>query len=118
MKLDDVTGGNQRKIRVLLSCFKFILFSSILCGFICLYGSGEIIYSSLVFSPATDKFEVVECDLEKPGQIRPALGNSSVVICCIGASEKEIFDITGPYRIDYQATKNLIDAGMKSIPLV
>ncbi|KAL8542846.1 hypothetical protein ACS0TY_003654 [Phlomoides rotata] len=59
---------------------------------------------------ATDKFEVVECDLEKPGQIRPALGNSSAVICCIGASEKEIFDITGPYRIDYQATKNLIDA--------
>lgn len=65
-----------------------------------------------MFSPATDKFEVVECDLEKPGQIRPSLGNSSVVICCIGASEKEIFDITGPYRIDYQATKNLIDAGM------
>ncbi|KAK4437803.1 protein, chloroplastic [Sesamum alatum] len=58
----------------------------------------------------TDKFELVECDLEKPDRIRPALGNSSIVICCIGASEKEIFDITGPYRIDYLATKNLIDA--------
>lgn len=33
-----------------------------------------------------------------------------MVICCIGASEKEIFDVSGPYRIDYQATKNLIDA--------
>lgn len=53
----------------------------------------------------------MECDLEKPDKIRPALGNSSVVICCIGASEKEVFDVTGPYRIDYQATKNLIDAG-------
>ncbi|GER50399.1 NAD(P)-binding Rossmann-fold superfamily protein [Striga asiatica] len=57
-----------------------------------------------------DKFELVECDLEKPEHIRPGIGNSSIVICCIGASEKEIFDITGPYRIDYQATKNLIDA--------
>ncbi|XP_048135382.1 protein TIC 62, chloroplastic [Rhodamnia argentea] len=57
-----------------------------------------------------EKLEVVECDLEKPDQISPALGNASVVICCIGASEKEVFDVTGPYRIDYMATKNLIDA--------
>ncbi|CAO2813431.1 unnamed protein product [Amaranthus hypochondriacus] len=54
--------------------------------------------------------EIVECDLEKPGQIVPALGNASMVICCIGASEKEIFDVTGPYRIDFLATKNLVDA--------
>lgn len=65
----------------------------------------------LVFSPAIEKLEIVECDLEKSDQIRPALGDASIVICCIGASEKEIFDVTGPYRIDYQATKNLIDAG-------
>ncbi|KAK9677877.1 hypothetical protein RND81_11G173600 [Saponaria officinalis] len=57
-----------------------------------------------------EKLEIVECDLEKPDQILPALAYASVVICCIGASEKEIFDITGPFRIDYQATKNLIDA--------
>ncbi|KAK4804479.1 hypothetical protein SAY86_004296 [Trapa natans] len=58
-----------------------------------------------------EKLELVECDLERPGdQIVPALGNSSVVICCIGASEKEVFDATGPCRIDYQATKNLVDA--------
>lgn len=65
----------------------------------------------LVSSPAIKKLEIVECDLEKPDQIGPALGNASIVICCIGASEKEIFDVTGPYRIDYLATKNLIDAG-------
>ncbi|XP_044488312.1 protein TIC 62, chloroplastic [Mangifera indica] len=59
---------------------------------------------------AVEKLEIVECDLEKPSQIGPALGNASVVLCCIGAGEKEVFDITGPYRIDYQATKNLIDA--------
>jgi hypothetical protein len=65
----------------------------------------------LVFSPAVEKLEIVECDLEKSDQIGPALGNASVVICCIGASEKEVLDITGPYRIDYLASKNLIDAG-------
>ncbi|KAG2306194.1 hypothetical protein Bca52824_025942 [Brassica carinata] len=57
-----------------------------------------------------EKLEIVECDLEKKDSIQPALGNASVVICCIGASEKEISDITGPYRIDYLATKNLVDA--------
>ncbi|KAI8532930.1 hypothetical protein RHMOL_Rhmol11G0256400 [Rhododendron molle] len=60
-----------------------------------------------------EKLEIVECDLEKD-PIVPALGNASVVICCIGASEKEVFDITGPYRIDYQATKNLVDAATTS----
>ncbi|CAI8617411.1 unnamed protein product [Vicia faba] len=64
----------------------------------------------LVFSPAVEKLEIVECDLEKPNQIGSALWNASTVICTIGASEKEIFDITGPCRIDYKATKNLVDA--------
>ncbi|KAG4386758.1 hypothetical protein AAZX31_11G118700 [Glycine max] len=57
-----------------------------------------------------EKLEIVECDLEKPETIGSALGNASTVICSIGASEKEVFDITGPFRIDYLATKNLIDA--------
>ncbi|KAL2523827.1 hypothetical protein Adt_08881 [Abeliophyllum distichum] len=37
-----------------------------------------------------DKLELVECDLEKRNQIGPALGNASSVLCCIGASEKEV----------------------------
>ncbi|RWR95665.1 protein TIC 62, chloroplastic isoform X2 [Cinnamomum micranthum f. kanehirae] len=56
-----------------------------------------------------EKLELVECDLERDA-IGPAIGNSSIVICCIGASEKEVFDVTGPYRIDYQAAKRLVDA--------
>ncbi|XP_058758080.1 protein TIC 62, chloroplastic-like [Vicia villosa] len=59
---------------------------------------------------AVEKLEIVECDLEKPDQIGSALGNASTVICTIGASEKEIFDITGPCRIDYRATKSLVNA--------
>ncbi|KAF8405152.1 hypothetical protein HHK36_010051 [Tetracentron sinense] len=66
--------------------------------------------TSLIFSPAVEKLEIVECDLEKRDRIGLAIGNASIVLCCIGASEKEVFDITGPFRIDYQATKNLIDA--------
>lgn len=57
-----------------------------------------------------EKLEIVECDLEKPDTINTALGNASIIICCIGASEKEVLDITGPCRIDYQATRNLVDA--------
>lgn len=71
----------------------------------------------LGFSPAVEKLEIVECDLEKPDTIGLALSNASTVICTIGASEKEVFDITGPFRIDYQATKNLIDAGNRELSL-
>lgn len=89
-----------------------VLLPSCACTCVCLLISCHII--PLVFSPAIDKLELVECDLEKQNQISPALDNASIVLCCIGASEKEVFDITGPYRIDYQATKNLIDAGKKN----
>jgi hypothetical protein len=56
--------------------------------------------------------ELVECDLEKEPQegIVSAIGNASLVVCSIGASEKEILDVTGPYRIDYMATSKLVQA--------
>ncbi|KAJ1258375.1 hypothetical protein BS78_10G070600 [Paspalum vaginatum] len=62
-------------------------------------------------SPA-EKLEIVECDLEKQTQdgLVAAIGDASLVVCSIGASEKEILDVTGPYRIDYMATKNLVQA--------
>lgn len=72
----------------------------------------------MVCSPAVEKLEIVQCDLEKKDQIGSALGNASVVLCCIGASEKEAFDISGPFRIDYLATKNLIEAGKQHFRLV
>lgn len=60
-------------------------------------------------TPAVEKLEIVECDLENKSNIGAAIGNASIVICCIGASEKEVFDVTGPYRIDYKASVNLIE---------
>lgn len=60
----------------------------------------------------TARLELVECDLEKQGEsgIAAAIGGASLVVCSIGASEKEILDVTGPYRIDYVATANLVRA--------
>jgi nucleoside-diphosphate-sugar epimerase len=61
---------------------------------------------------AGSRLELVECDLEKQGDsaIAAAIGGASLVVCSIGASEKEILDVTGPYRIDYLATANLVRA--------
>ncbi|XP_047047793.1 protein TIC 62, chloroplastic [Lolium rigidum] len=61
---------------------------------------------------ASSRLELVECDLEKQGDsaIAAAIGGASLVVCSIGASEKEILDVTGPYRIDYLATANLVRA--------
>lgn len=103
LKLDATSGGSQGKTRGVWNHRLSVSndkFTAVLNN-----------RMFLVFSPAVEKLEIVECDLEKPYQIGPALGNASTVICTIGASEKEVFDITGPFRIDYQATKNLIDAG-------
>lgn len=58
-----------------------------------------------------DRIELVECDLESEDEIEEALGNAGVVVCTIGASEKEVLDVTGPYRIDFKAASNLIEAG-------
>ncbi|KAF0930310.1 hypothetical protein E2562_031977 [Oryza meyeriana var. granulata] len=62
--------------------------------------------------PAAERLEIVECDLEKQPQedIASAIGNAAIVVCSIGASEKDILDVTGPYRIDYMATNNLVRA--------
>jgi len=66
------------------------------------------------------QLELVECDLEKQAQegIVSAIGNASLVVCSIGASEKEILDVTGPYRIDYMATNKLVQAGTVKLLVV
>lgn len=68
-----------------------------------------------LFKPRTvskrERVELVECDLENEDAIEDSLGNAGVVVCAIGASEKEVLDTTGPYRIDYKATVNLVKAG-------
>ncbi len=52
--------------------------------------------------------ELVKGDILKPETIKNALSDCSVLICATGASPS--FDPTGPYQVDYQGTKNLVDA--------
>ena len=52
--------------------------------------------------------DLVETDVLKPHSLSAALGDSTVVLCATGA--KPSFDPTGPYKVDYEGTKNLVDA--------
>lgn len=52
--------------------------------------------------------ELVVGDVLNPESIERALSDRTVVLCATGAQPS--FDPTGPYQIDYQGTKNLVDA--------
>lgn len=52
--------------------------------------------------------ELVIGDVLNPESIERALSDRTVLLCATGA--KPSFDPTGPYQIDYQGTKNLVDA--------
>jgi uncharacterized protein YbjT (DUF2867 family) len=51
--------------------------------------------------------ELVVGDVLNPQSLTTALGDSTVVLCATGA--KPSFDITGPYKVDFEGTKNLVD---------
>jgi uncharacterized protein YbjT (DUF2867 family) len=52
--------------------------------------------------------QLVEGDVLKPETLREAIGDSTVLLCATGA--KPSLDPTGPFQVDYQGTKNLVDA--------
>ena len=52
--------------------------------------------------------ELVEGDVLKSESLTASLGDSTVLLCATGA--KPSFDPTGPYKVDYEGTKNLVDA--------
>lgn len=52
--------------------------------------------------------ELVVGDVLQPESLSAALGDSTVVLCATGA--KPSFDPTGPYKVDFEGTKNLVDA--------
>ncbi|MEO0848371.1 MAG: SDR family oxidoreductase [Cyanobacteria bacterium J06648_1] len=55
--------------------------------------------------------KLVEGDVLKPATFESALSNCSVLICATGASPS--LDPTGPYQVDYEGTKNLVDAAKR-----
>ncbi|MFK0732724.1 MAG: SDR family oxidoreductase [Gloeotrichia echinulata GP01] len=52
--------------------------------------------------------ELVVGDVLNPQSLTAALGDSTVLLCAIGAQPS--FDPTGPYKVDFEGTKNLVDA--------
>lgn len=52
--------------------------------------------------------ELVVGDVLKPETLAAALSDCTVLLCATGA--KPGFDPTGPYKVDYEGTKNLVDA--------
>ena len=56
--------------------------------------------------------ELVVGDVLKPETLKTALTDCSVLLCATGASPS--LDPTGPYQIDFQGTKNLVDVAKQS----
>ena len=52
--------------------------------------------------------ELVVGDVLKPEVLREGIADSTVLLCATGA--RPSFDFTGPFVVDYQGTKNLVDA--------
>lgn len=52
--------------------------------------------------------ELVVGDVNQPSSLITALADSTVLLCATGA--KPSFDPTGPYKVDYEGTKNLVEA--------
>jgi uncharacterized protein YbjT (DUF2867 family) len=52
--------------------------------------------------------ELVEGDVLQPQTLESAIGDSTVILCATGA--KPGLDPTEPYRVDFEGTKNLVDA--------
>ena len=55
--------------------------------------------------------KLIEGDVLKPDSFEPALNDCSALICATGASPS--LDPTGPYKVDYEGTKNLVDAAKR-----
>jgi uncharacterized protein YbjT (DUF2867 family) len=52
--------------------------------------------------------ELVVGDVLKPESLSAAIGDSTVILSATGAAPS--FDPTGPYKVDLEGTKNLVDA--------
>jgi uncharacterized protein YbjT (DUF2867 family) len=58
-----------------------------------------------------ENVEIIVGDVLKPDTIDAALNDCTAVICATGATPS--FDFTGPFRVDYEGTKNLVDAAKR-----
>ena len=67
-----------------------------------------------------DEVELFEADILNYKSLSNALGDSTVILCASVA--RPSFNPTGPYKVDYEGTKNLVDMaktrGIKHFVLV
>ncbi|MEO1400675.1 MAG: NAD(P)H-binding protein [Cyanobacteria bacterium J06635_1] len=56
--------------------------------------------------------EVVTGDVLEPNTIRAAIADCTVMVCATGAQPS--LDVTGPYKVDYEGTKNLVDVAKEA----
>jgi uncharacterized protein YbjT (DUF2867 family) len=52
--------------------------------------------------------ELIEGNVLDPSSLHAAIGDSTAILCATGA--KPSLDPTGPYQVDYEGTKNLVNA--------
>jgi uncharacterized protein YbjT (DUF2867 family) len=55
-----------------------------------------------------EEVELVVGDVLSPDSLTTAIGDSTVIVCATGA--KPSFNPTEPYKVDFEGTKNLVDA--------
>ncbi|MDY6897289.1 MAG: NAD(P)H-binding protein, partial [Cyanobacteriota bacterium] len=51
--------------------------------------------------------DLVQGDILEAENLSAAIGDSTVLLCATGAAPS--FDPTGPYKVDYEGTKNLVE---------
>ncbi len=56
--------------------------------------------------------ELVTGDVLQPETLKTAMADCTVLLCATGATPS--FDPTGPYKVDYEGTKNLVDVAKQS----
>jgi uncharacterized protein YbjT (DUF2867 family) len=58
-----------------------------------------------------DTVKLITGDILNPATFESSLSDCNALICATGASPS--LDPTGPYKVDYEGTKNLVDAAQK-----
>lgn len=62
--------------------------------------------------PSDERLDIVLGDVLKPETLAPAIADCEAIVSATGAAPS--FDPTGPYKVDYEGTKNLVDAASQA----
>ncbi|CAM9759727.1 unnamed protein product [Pylaiella littoralis] len=60
------------------------------------------------------KLEILGVDPESESELRKAMEKSQAVVCALGASESEAFNVKGPYQVDGKLSQKVVLAAKES----